>query len=604
MKSHVSDLLSIVQCVIIDAYTKCSTSQDSRDMNFISRRVRHEGLSFLTITLPNFGKDFEKSLDLGEVPASLFAGFRKRGRIPAFLQGIFGLVFNPIDGRILQDVEINAIEGIRQISYTFKKLETAYSSEKLEKAISNYLEDEQSIRSFSITPEAEEEFSSVCHATWDTVLNAIRVRETVPRHGPGATAGHTSGNQKYANCTWHYRLEPFFPFYGNATHSESVIDDWRESESSIDSVDVEDELPVQVVFVPKTGKGPRTIAMEPVCMQYTQQALSKALISAIEKSKICSGHVNFTDQSINRSLAIGASVDRSLSTLDLSSASDRVPWSLVKRMLSSSQDFLGATDACRSRRAQINGDLIDLHKFASMGSALCFPIESMYFFTLCTLALLRKQHLPPTVGNCYAVTRSVYVYGDDLIVPTRDVDAIVATLQEFNCKVNVDKSFWKGYFRESCGMDAYLGYEVTPTYVRQAVPTNRRMSKHLISWNKSSNLFYKKGYWKTADFMMNKVESLLGTLPLIHETCAGLGKTTFQVFSPQGRWNKDLQCTYVHTWVPSPVYQRDKLGGYPALLKCLLRLHDSNESVVDTKHLERSARRGAVTLKRRWISPF
>ena len=75
--------------------------------------------------------------------------------------------------------------------------------------------------------------------------------------------------------------------------------------------------------------------------------------------------------------------------------------------------------------------------------------------------------------------------------------------------------------------------------------------------------------------------------------------------------------------MPSPVYRTDKLEGYAALQKCLLRLESRKtpstfrtrtkraldrfidqvdyESAMDPNHLERTAQHGAVTIKRRWV---
>jgi len=63
----------------------CSTSAD-RDINTVSVRTEHEGVSFLTITLPAFGKEFERALDQGYIADDQFTGFRAgSGGLPRFL---------------------------------------------------------------------------------------------------------------------------------------------------------------------------------------------------------------------------------------------------------------------------------------------------------------------------------------------------------------------------------------------------------------------------------------------------------------------------------------------------------------------------------------
>jgi hypothetical protein len=137
------------------------------------------------------------------------------------------------------------------------------------------------------------------------------------------------------------------------------------------------EQPVKVVLVPKTLKGPRVIAEEPCCMQYVQQGIRDVLYDLLEnKNRFTSGHINFRDQTVNQSLALASSSDGRLATIDLSDASDRVPYDLALLMFQSNPEVMEAIDSCRSLRAVLpSGQVIGpLRKFASMGSALCFPV--------------------------------------------------------------------------------------------------------------------------------------------------------------------------------------------------------------------------------------
>lgn len=320
-----------------------------------------------------------------------------------------------------------------------------------------------------------------------------------------------------------------------------------------------------------------------------------------------------------------SSKDGLMATLDLTSASDRVPATLVSYMLSSNPDFRDAAFACRTRTAKLpSGEILSLLKFASMGSALCFPIESMYFYTLCVGALLRIRNLPLTCRNTFLVSRDVYVYGDDIIVPTHEAESVALYLQKYFCKVNMSKSFWSGNFRESCGTDAFLGKLVTPVYLREMPPVNRQNVDRIVSWIKTAGLFVKKGYSLTSDCMYNTCERLLGSLPTVSETSALLGRLAYHETYSIGRWNKALQTPEVKGWSVSPVYRKDNLEGYAALVKCLLQLEERgtdepdylifrksefvrtnfDEAEKDALHLTRSARYGVVTLKRRWLRPY
>jgi len=632
MKSNVSDHLELMHAVYSDACIKCSAEvSDLRDVQTITSRVKEEGFSFLTITLPNFCRDFERSLAVGFIDPSSFPGFPrvrkagKRGAIPAFLQGMLGQIFNRETGRLNDEKSDTptVVEAVRQICLLYKKVELPCTPEREFKAIASFIDVEQANKVFSApTDDLRRDFEDISSCLWTNMLASICLHELVPRHGPGATAERITGNGKYIWREWYERLEPYFPFFDNA-YSLSAYTDDSKAFKSVTFCTEDQEQPVRVTLVPKTLKAPRIIAIEPVCMQYAQQAVQSVLYEKIETYWLTSGHVNFRDQTANQKLALMSSKTGRYATIDLSDASDRVPWSLVQVMLQSAPDFLGAVEACRSTGALLpDGRVLrPLYKFASMGSALCFPIESMYFYTICIAALLKNRKLPVSPTNIFNVSRDVFVYGDDLIVPVEDADAVLSSLQYYNCKVNVHKSFWTGKFRESCGVDAYDGQDVTPTYIRKDVPKNRLQATEIISWVATANLFYKRGYWRTATLMFCTIESIVGPLPYVSEKSSALGRISFLGFRSVERWNTELFSWETKGLVPSPVYSCDYVDGYPALQKCLLLLEHRSPSVfepvsafelgqlrgllnppeTDLKHLEQSVRRGAVTLKRRWV---
>jgi len=611
MKSHEQDLMTVCECIYKDAAAKCTTDKVNmiRDLCKIRERITHEGLSFLTITLPDFGKEFEKTLSEEQVTSTSFPGWKKKSCLPAFLQGFTRLVFNVETGGLLNDPCISAIEGIRQLAYSFKKMSLPCTPERESMALHRYQEVECILSEYTMPTRIASLFNKISDLLWGNIFcEDYDSHRYIPRHGPGQTAEYISGNRKYTHRNWTERLEPFFPSDIYLMSCYTQLFDKTDGIDCVQFAKVEDELPVRVVCVPKTLKGPRIIAIEPVCMQYAQQALSSYIIKKLEISEMTAGHINFSDQTINQKLAMSASVDKSFSTLDLSDASDRVPLSMVTTMLRSNDNLLSAILACRSQAAQIpSGKILNLMKFASMGSALCFPIEAMYFYTVILTSLFEKHELPVTLRNIYKISRDVYVYGDDIIIPTNEVEAVMEALTMFNCKVNTTKSFWKGKFRESCGMDAYDGHDVTPTYVRHMRPHNRGDVSGLLSWIATSNLFYKRGYWLTASYMKDIVEALLGKLPIIYENSPGIGWLSFQKYFSFERWNKKL-CRYEnYTYTISPSYKEDTIDGWSALLKFFLTAElrdDSSLGSVDEKHLSRSPRSGTSTLKRRWVPPY
>lgn len=616
MKSNVSDFLDLMEAIYIDATMKCSADvSDLRDLNTIRSRVNHEGLSFLTITLPTFCRDLERTLHNGRVNATLFARWKsaKGAVMPAFLQGFTRHMIDfetgkvichevpPYDGGISDDIP-TILDSVRQICLTFKKVEIGCTPEREESAFENFVTIEQTLSSFQLRDEDADKFLSVSSVLWRDMVADFSVTDIVPRHGPGATSERISGNSKYRWKYWHDRLEPYFPLVGSAY--PMGISDQLEELNEVSVLPESEELPLRVVSVPKTLKSPRIIAIEPCCMQYAQQGIRDYLYSRLESWWLTKGHVNFRDQSINQTLAISSSRDGRLATIDLSDASDRVPRDLAMRMFEYNQDLHDSILACRSTKAQLpNGVFLDsINKFASMGSALCFPVEAMYFYTICVVALLESMHLSVNARNVYFVTRSLYVYGDDIIVPSAYADSVLEHLQKYNCKVNTHKSFWTGKFRESCGVDAYNGEQVTPVYLRKVRPKNRRMAHELVSWCATANLFYRKGYWRTTTHMRNCIEKVVGPLPYVSETSPGLGHFSFLGYCSASRWNINLQRLEVKALVPEPKRRTDVLGSYGALMRFFLESHHSaGDDVLTERSLKHSALRGSVTLKSRWI---
>lgn len=625
MKSNASVYLEVLQVVYGDACSKCPADVfDLRDLKTIRSRVEHRGLSELTITLPDFCKDLERSLAEGRISPTFFRSFKKNGAMPAFLQGMLGKLFDRKTGEILDEKDSPAyVEAIRQICLVFKKVELPCSPERRSAAVENFIAVEQINEVFDPDADMLSEFASVSDVLWADMLGDIQPDMLVPRHGPGATAEGISGNKKYRWQYWYERLEDYFPILGWGYPVSAALESDFEN---VTFVPTDGEKPVKVTLVPKTLKSPRVIAIEPVCMQYAQQAIRGVLYDRCETDELTAGHVNFRDQSVNQRLALTSSKTGRFATIDLSDASDRVPHGLAMYMFASNPWLRGAVDACRSTSARLpDGRVIaPLHKFASMGSALCFPVESMYFYTIALAALLRRHDLSATRENLWRVSREVYVYGDDMVVPADDAGMVLSYLQRYNCKVNASKSFWTGKFRESCGVDAYDGKDVTPVYVRQECPQNRRQASQIVSWVATANLFYLKGYWKTAAYMFKACERVVGSLPYVSPTSSALGRVTFLGYRSAERWNENYQSLELRGLVPVTADRSDRVSGYSALMKCLLQLEARKPSIAadaslwdrltaqskgefqeplskDWSHLERSLLRGAVTLKRRWV---
>jgi len=648
-------LTSLWSCAAKELATRCCTSA-TLDIKYVESRVEHEGLSFLAITLADLGKAIQKWLDQGHVtPWDAPAFARKRGRLtglPVFLQGFLARVFDPASGALLDSPDIEAIYAVRQLTLMFSKIALPRASikgmpnevvtprrERL--AMSEYVQCEQEVK-FSdsiLDPQFIEDFKRVSLVLYgdmfDWMEETLSISKLLPKHGPGAVADRLSSNAKYDSRTWTTRLQSVFPaedyLVPNGHYNGSVVSDSCYSESAtahcysvkstgFNFLEPGSEIPVRVITVPKTLKTPRIIAIEPACMQYMQQALFRLILDGLKRDDFLYSVIGIEDQDPNRELACYGSLSGELATLDLSEASDRVSNQHVRVLFADHPLLLEAVQASRSRKADVPGYGVQrLAKFASMGSALCFPIEAMVFLTIIYLGIESELSAPLSCeADVNRFRKQVRVFGDDLIVPADYVLSVVNALGTFGYKVNIGKSFWTGRFRESCGREFYDGHDVSIVKVRSILPTRRQDATEVISAVSLRNQFYWSGMWKSADWLDNYLERLLKFFPNVAPTSSVLGRESvlgyqFQSLDP-----------YMHSPIVKGYYvyakpPRDPLEGDGALLKCLLRMevpqHGLNAlfeeqpssfdvASVDDEHLERSGRPEHVNIKLGMGSPF
>lgn len=114
-----------------------------------------------------------------------------------------------------------------------------------------------------------------------------------------------------------------------------------------------------VSFVPKTAKTERSIAVEPLLNSFVQ----KGIDSEMRRLLLRFGY-NLADQEHNSRLAKDGSLDGSLFTLDLSSASDTVSINVVKMLLPG--DWYGLLNRTRSPAYLRSGTETRYQKFASI----------------------------------------------------------------------------------------------------------------------------------------------------------------------------------------------------------------------------------------------
>ncbi len=594
--------LMLFQQQLIEELGEWCCVSTSMDLKTIHARVEREGFSFVTITLPQFAKDLEKGLERGAVDRNLFQGFSWKGGLPKFMSGFLGLIFDVTTGVLVDNPNVVAIFAVRQICLLFGKIEIPCSTERVERAIEGYVNCERDVRDSDVrlmgAPQKAESFQRIGQALFRGLLSTVDGNiydgKAVPRVSSGATAERLRGNEKFSLGAWPERLESVFPSW------EFLRTSWRHL---LDAPDVNIyepgmERPVRVITVPKTLKAPRIIAIEPFAMQYAQQAILELFEDAVQTDKTGAAFISWFSQLPNQEGARKGSISGDLATLDLSEASDRVSNQLVRLLLSRWPHLARAVDATRSRKADVPGHgVIRLSKFASMGSALCFPVESMVFLTLVFMGIELALNTPVTQRLINDLRDKVRVYGDDIIVPVEYVQSVISVLEDFGLKVNRDKSFWTGKFRESCGKDYYAGHDVSVVRCKREFPTEQKHATEIQSIVSLRNHLYKRGLRKTTDFLDNYIKRII-PFPVVGEDSPALGRVSDSGCIAE-KWDAKLQRPLVRSAVVSPMIPESILDDWPALLKFFLKRSDKPRIA---EHLKYAGRPVALITKIRWVS--
>jgi len=540
----------------------------------VRSRLTAEGIGYLTKSLPRLCKAFDKALAGGTPLAASTLGFKPLcgSELPRFLGEFFSRVLKS-DGTPLTEPCTCSIKVIRQVCTVFYKYELRYTDEQEQKVLASF---ERTESDLSTGAASFQELEAAVIRTNATRRKAVTVdsptaevareakcllsdlfaffdpTDIYPRHGPGAVATRQSPWGKYLWTNVSERISRVYPLDAFYFASLGHVVDRLESFKALTEVD----LPARVILVPKDSRGPRLISCEPVDFQWIQQGLGNAISRHVEQHPLTRENVRFTDQEPNRGAALAGSYNGRYSTLDLNEASDRVSLDLVHLLFP--EHLSGYLDACRSLSTELpDGRVLVLRKFAPMGSCLCFPILALTVWAILTAA----------APDAYTRER-VYVYGDDVIVPTAYAEDAINRLESFHLKVNRDKSCTKGFFRESCGMDAYKGVDVTPVKLK-TVWSYKPSPSVYTSWIAYANSFWDRGYYVTYDLIVGMLRSVYGPIPGkdMHLACPSLNVVLESERPNKSRVNKSLQKLQWLVWDVKAPSVHKTLDGWSMLLR-------------------------------------
>jgi len=297
----------------------------------------------------------------------------------------------------------------------------------------------------------------------DSVLGSIdnalpRIVESC-RFGPGMTVCSTDS----ARTTPYYKFEAErWSVTATARPYASLAvcqsPQWVSTHGEIDWTNQTVRLPWNTVqscrltFVPKDERTFRTIAIEPYGNVLVQLGVHEYLT---ERLRTHAG-IDIRSQEWNQKAAARGSRDwlsvDTVSTIDLSSASDCISPGLVSRLVR--PQWYGFLDDLRSK-SYLNEEVeTPFSKWSSMGNGYTFALETLLFWAL---AQSCEEY-------CETGQRSL-VYGDDIISSRQCSLLVLQVLRYCGLIFNPTKTCIVGPFRESCGEDYHTGVSVRPVFL-------------------------------------------------------------------------------------------------------------------------------------------
>ncbi|DAD52050.1 RNA-directed RNA polymerase [ssRNA phage Esthiorhiza.2_45] len=646
MKSQADSLLHVAEHALLrDIALAYPALQDglSKDFDRLALYCRSRGLAFFTLDLPNLDSLLVEALETGRLMLNgpLSHRVSKRIKVPRLFSGLWLRVFDE-DACLRQEPDVSAIFFLRQLCCLGKKIAVDCSTERLLASVEKYHDIERELRDPTFRwdsdelyggedpavrhlgelciPIAEEGGSALQEAEGcktqsseepavfdsglcrlldqvqqvaDLISEAIGPYDPISfsdemessgrglgfRHGPGAVSERLRSHEKSDFPNWPDKLQAVFPFELVGKTAGSDVD----RPSNV-------EEPSRLISVPKTAKGPRLIASEPTSHMWCQQGIREFLVDRLRGS-LGTHFVDFHDQAKSGALVLQASLDRRLATVDLSDASDRLTCWTVERIFRRNVSLLTALHAARTRymRDDISHvpSLLKLKKFASQGTAVTFPVQSIVFLCIALGASLDGDISWQAIRRLRGQVR---VFGDDIIIPRHGYERLVRIMDALQLKVNKAKSFVNGHFRESCGVDGYRGYDVTPVKPKTLVADSPASCQAVVD---TSNNLFNKGLWYASDSLGSLLPARLRrAIRIVGANDAGYSGLTSYSGSYEHhlakRWNSRLHRYEVRVWQLSVRTRERPREGWSTLLDFFASKHSHEHartvsSSVDTR---------------------
>lgn len=364
-----------------------------------------------------------------------------------------------------------------QAAALFKKSMYLKSEYNLaERAIDNFFVVEEEIRDFNISKKDDPFYVS-------TIYTASRIMRNILGHVPEMSdlkVSFTPGSTytlRAGNATLAAKLSERLDV---TTHAMPYLLSWLGSDSIFFNA-YRDQAPFivpgsKLATVPKDYRKDRVMDIQPLGNMILQRGLGLYMKNRAKRVGI---YIE-TGQSDHKALL---QFDQDAwATIDQSDASNRISTALVRDILP--LDWYLLLNSVRSKRTMVNGEWHDFSMFMSQGNGFTFELQTLIFY-----CLIQAMHI-----NAYGSKTVVSVYGDDVIVPVHHGKLVVDNLHKFGLKVNTEKSYVSGPFKESCGFDTLRGESVRPVYLKEFEPHEtiyyvqfcnyiKRLNDHLFNGN-------------------------------------------------------------------------------------------------------------------------
>lgn len=499
-----SSLSRFYRCVFADI--KRSYPDTFLAEAYILARLNAEGIRFATSTLPLLGKAIDISLTTHE-PIKVPCEFRKRKgtELPQLMYDIFKDIYKD-NGELrfswdeaLTDAQFRALLLLRTVCLSFSKVVTSLEKEITDKSLESFskrISKEPNINtSQSSNNDAIREARRLLRLVFDSEYS-VRLREFIHepwgRHGPGAVAGRESGASKWSFEKW--------------PGLDTRIFAYNENISLLCNKTRTKQPRARAMAVPKDFRGPRIICIEPKENQFAQQGLLDCLMELCSSHPLTSRSINF--QSVERQTQLCYRRD-SVATLDLKDASDNLSLRLARILLP--RWVFKLVTRYRTRFVEISGKEIKNNAFATMGSAVCFPIQTMIFWALSlgTMISIRDAYRPKKPNGRRATNFErnkalpfhLSVFGDDIICSLWAADEIMRTLEACGLIINKEKTCVFSALRESCG--AWVIAE-------RPVSIVRFKSTHISTWRdyvRWLDYYHESDYGPVKEYILDELKA-------------------------------------------------------------------------------------------------